>query len=418
MSAVETAAPRFAMSNVEFVGLMAGLQALQALAIDVMLPALGVMSRDLSLTNPNDRQLVIGVFLICSGIGSLFPGSLADRFGRKPVVMVCLAAYFSISLASAFVAEFSTLLVLRGLLGLFTAGLMVLPMAIIRDRFSGDQMARMQSLVAVVFMVVPMIAPFMGQGVLLVADWRWIFGIMAGLALCMAVWTWCRLPETMHPEFRQAIALRVILGNMTDALRHREAMGYFLGSAFVSGVMFGYINSAQQLVAEHFAAGEMFPLVFAGMALCLSCTNFVNSTIVERFGARRVSHTALLAYIAFAMVHLVFALNGETLWTFIPFMTVAICLMAFMSANFQSISLQPFARTAGAAASAMAFVRLLLGASLGSLIGYAYDNTPRPLIGSMVIAGIGALILVLYSEKGRLFRRINYPPAFRHEKET
>ncbi len=405
----ETAAPRFAMSNVEFIGLMAGLQALQALAIDVMLPALGVISRDLALTNPNDRQLIIGVFLICSGIGSLFPGSLADRFGRKPVVLVCLVAYFAISLVSALITDFTALLVLRGLLGLLTSGLMVLPMAIIRDRFSGDQMARMQSLVGVVFMVVPMIAPFMGQGVLLVADWRWIFGIMAGLAMCMAIWTWIRLPETMHPEFRQPIALGVILGNMGDALRNRDAAGYFIGGALVAGVMFGYINSAQQLVAEHFGAGEMFPVVFAGMALFLACTNFVNSTIVQKFGARRVSHTALFAYIAVATVHLIFAMRGETLWTFIPFMTASFCLMAFITANFQSISLQPFARTAGSAASVMAFVRLLLGASLGSLIGHAYDNTPRPLIGSMVVAGIGALLLVLYSERGRLFRRINYP---------
>ena len=147
------------MGQGEFIALMAMLMALQALAIDVMLPALGVIARDLGLSDPNDRQLLIGVFLICSGLASLIPGSLSDRFGRKPVILVCLAAYFTVSLASALVTDFTVLLILRGVLGVFTSGLMVMPAAVLRDRFEGDRMASMQSLIAMVFMVVPMLAP-------------------------------------------------------------------------------------------------------------------------------------------------------------------------------------------------------------------------------------------------------------------
>lgn len=402
-------AERAPLRETEFVGLMAAIMALQALAIDVMLPALGLMSRDLGATDPNERQLVIGIYLICAGLGSLFPGALGDRFGRRPVVLTSLAIYMAISLASALVTDFTTMLVLRGMLGFFTSGMMVMPMAVIRDRFSGDQMARVQSLVAMTFMVVPMLAPSIGQAVLLVAGWRWIFGVMALIAAGVALWTFVRLPETLHAEYRQAIAPRTIITNMWATLRCREALGYFLGASFVQGAMFGYINSSQQLLAEHFQAGAIFPLLFGGMALVMSGANFLNSRIVERFGARRVSHAAVIGFIAVAAVHLASALNGESLWVFVPLMTLSMCLMSFIGANFQSIALQPFARTAGAASSITAFVRMVLGASLGTLIGQSYDGTPRPLFAAMTVAGVIAVLLVLYSERGVLFRRLNPP---------
>ena len=398
------------LRETEFVGLMAAIQALQALAIDVMLPALGHISHDLGVTDPNERQLVVGIFLICSGLGSLFPGALGDRFGRRPVVLTCLTAYVAISLASAFVTNFTTLLALRATLGLCTAGMMVMPMAIIRDRFSGDSMARVQSLISMTFMVVPMFAPTVGQTVLLLAGWRWIFGVMALLAGGVTVWTWTRLPETLHADYRQPIMPRAVLGNMLEALRSRAAVGYFLGASVVQGALFGYLNSSQQLVVEHFGAGTLFPLAFGGMALVMSGTNFINSRIVERFGARRVSHTAVIVYIVVAAVHLAFAIAGESLWVFVPLMTISMCMMSFVGSNFTSIALQPFSRTAGAAASVMAFVRLLLGAVLGTLIGQAYDGTARPLLAAMTIAGLLALGLVLYSERGVLFRRL-HPPS-------
>lgn len=403
------AAPKPPLSETEFVGLMAAIQALQALAIDVMLPALGQISHDLGVTDPNERQLAIGIFLICSGAGSLFPGAIGDRFGRRPVVLACLGLYMAISLASALVTDFTALLVLRGLLGLSTAGMMVMPMAIIRDQFSGDRMARVQSLISMTFMIVPMFAPAIGQAVLLVASWRWIFGIMALLAGGVAYWAWTRLPETLDPANRQTIMPRTILGNMMEAVRCRPAFGYFMGASFVQGALFGYINSSQQLVAEHFGAGVFFPVIFGGMALIMSGTNFVNASIVGRFGARRVSHVAAIAYILVAGVHLVFAMRGESLWVFVPLMTISMCLMSFIGANFTSIALQPFARTAGAAASVMAFLRLLLGATIGTLIGQAYDGTARPLLAAMTVAGVVALLLVLFSERGVLFRRLNAP---------
>jgi DHA1 family bicyclomycin/chloramphenicol resistance-like MFS transporter len=269
-------------------------------------------------------------------------------------------------------------------------------------------MARTQSLVGMVFMVVPMAAPSLGQAVLLVAGWRWIFGIMAGIGGAVCLWTFLRLPETLHPEFRQAIRVPVIAANMKVALTTRGAVGYIFGMALIQGALFGYINCSQQLVAEHFGAGELFPLVFGGMAVMMALANLTNSRIVERFGARRVSHTAVLAYIALAALQVLLAAQAhQTIWQFVPVMTLNLCLMGFIGANFQSIALQPFARIAGAAASLQAFVRLATGATLGAAIGQAYDGTAWPLAMALLAAGCLALLLVLFSERGRLFRRLH-----------
>jgi DHA1 family bicyclomycin/chloramphenicol resistance-like MFS transporter len=396
------------MGDKEFVVLMAMLQALMALAIDAMLPALGVLSADLGVSDPNERQLVVGVFLISSGLTSLLPGALADRYGRRPVLFTCLAGFVMMNLAASLAPTFLILLICRGLTGAFSSGLLVLASTIIRDRYEGDKMARTQSLVSMVFMVVPMLAPSLGQGILLFAGWRWIFGMMAVLGATVAIWTWLRLPETLHPEFRQRIEPAAILRNMRTVFLTRAAFGYVMGMALIQSALFGYINSSQQLVAEHFGAGGTFPLFFGGMALCMAFASLTNSRIVEKFGARRVSHTALMVYIAMGALQLWFAMSGhETLWHFAPLMTLNLCAMGFIGANFQAIALQPFGRIAGAAASVQAFMRLMVGATVGSLIGQAYDGTARPLALSLLTAGILTLLVVLYSERGLMFRRLH-----------
>ncbi|MBA3054185.1 MAG: multidrug effflux MFS transporter [Sphingomonadales bacterium] len=404
----------FPIGQRELVVMLALTQALQALAIDAMLPALGDISRDLGLTDPNRRQLVVGLFLAGIGVGALVPGPLADRFGRKPVLLGCIAGYVAISLACAVIRDFTVLAALRFIEGVLCAGLAVVPPAIIRDRFEGDRMASLQSMIMVIFMVVPMLAPSLGQAVLLVADWRWIFGVMALLGMVMALWIALRLPETLHPEFRQRIDPRTIAGNMKDTLTTRASIGYVMASACTMGVMWGYIQSCEQLLGEHFGAGRAFPLLFGAMALSMALANFTNSKIVERFGARRVGHTALLFYILFAAIQFWLAHGPhETLWQFVIVMTLSMTCGGFTGANFSSIALQPFARIAGAASSVQAFIRNCTSAVIGMLIGQAYDNSARPLSIALLLAGSVSLGLVLWSEKGKLFRRLHPPGASR-----
>ena len=197
---------------------------------------------------------------------------------------------------------------------------------------------------------------------------------------------------------------------MGRVLTTRSAIGYVVGSALVMSAMWGFINSAQQLIAEHFGAGKTFPLIFGCLALTMSLANFGNSRIVERFGARRVSHTALLAYIAISSLQYVTAFSDhEALWQFALLMGSNMCLMGFIGANFTSIALQPFGQIAGAAASVQTFMRMVTASVIGALIGQAYDGTARPLALALLAAGCITLLAVLFSERGRLFRRLHYP---------
>lgn len=410
MAARPDSSPRPAVGTREFVAMMAMLQALQALAIDAMLPALGVIAQDLGAPGSNDRQLIIGIFLIGAGLGSLIPGTLADRFGRRPVLFTCLAAYCLLNLACALVRDFEALIVLRGMLGLCTAGMTVLPSAIIRDRFEGDTMARMQSLVSMTFMIVPMIAPTLGQGVMLLAGWRWIFGIMATMSACMLIWCALRLPETLSAEFRQPVRLGTITADMRAIVTTRGSIGYILALSASSAMFFTFLSTSQQLIAEHFGAGESFPLVFAVMAGMLAIANFTNSRLVMRFGTRRVSHVALLVYIGVGALQVMQAYAPQqTLGQFVVLMGLTMCLTGFISANFTAIALQPFAHMAGAASSVLVFLRMALGAFGGVAIAQTFDGTARPLALTILLTGILGLALVLWSEQGRLFRRLSWP---------
>ena len=410
MSATRTSSHPASIGQGELIVMIALLMSLNALCIDGMLPALDDIARELGAESGNQRQLVVGVYLLANGLGCLLPGSFADRFGRKPVIMVALAAYALFSLIVATLDSFGALLVARGLQGLFCAGLIVAPNAIIRDQFEGDRMARIMSSVSAVFITVPVIAPSLGQAVLLIAGWRWIFVGLACLAGLAALWAWLRLPETLHPENRQRIEVPAILGNMRLALLNRISVGYVLGAALLLGGVFGYVNSAQQLIGEHFGAGRWFPLVFGGTAAMMAVSNVVNARIVERFGARRVSHMGVIVFIfvSVAQVWASIVHDGELAW-FLPLMAMNLALLGFLGANFSSIAMQPFARIAGAASSVQTFFRMFGAALVGIVIGQAYDGTARPFAFALLIGSSAALVLVLFSERGKLFRRLNAP---------
>jgi len=395
----------------ELVVIVALLMSLNALTIDGMLPALGQMAAEFGVTDGNDRQMVVAVYLLASGIGSLVPGVIADRFGRRPVLLASLVGYAVLSVLITFVHTFWLLLTVRGITGLVASGLMVVPMAIIRDRYDGDRMARLMSLVSAVFITVPVLAPTLGQAVLLVAGWRAIFLGLAGLAVLAAVWAWTRLPESLHPEDRQHMDLPTIGKNMNKALIRRESIGYVFGSAMLFGAVFGYVNSAQQLIGEHFQAGTWFPLIFGGTAATLAISNIVNSRIVERFGARRVSHAGMIVFVLVSALQVWAALyrDGDLAW-FIPLMSINLCLLGFLGANFTSIAMQPFEHIAGAASSVQTFFRMTGAAVVGLLIGQAYDGTARPFAFALLIGSVLAFLFVLYSERGRLFRRFHGRP--------
>ena len=394
---------RKALGETELLWMMAMLMALNAFGIDAILPALDALAADLSVSG-NDRQFVIGVYLLTGGIGSLVPGALADRFGRRPILLGAVAVYIVLSILSALAPTYDALIAVRGCQGFFAAGIVALPPAIIRDRVGGDKMAKMMSMIFVIFLMVPAVAPTVGEGILQIGNWRAIFGFMAVLGVLMGAWVYISLPESLSPDNVQPIRPRTMAVNMTRALSTPSVAGYVIGSALVFGALFGFINSSQQLITETFGAGEIFPLVFAICAGSMALASWSNSRIVERFGARRVSHTALFGFIIVAAAQVMFAFQpDEQLWHFVPLMAINMALLGFIGSNFGAIAMNPFFAIAGAASSAHGFVRMTTAALLGGAIGYAYDGTARPLALALLASGLICLVLVLLSEKGKLF---------------
>lgn len=391
------------LGETELLWMMAMLMALNAFGIDAILPALDALAGDLAVSG-NDRQFVIGVYLLTGGIGSLVPGALADRFGRRPILLGAIAVYIILSILSALAPAYETLIAVRAAQGLFAAAIIALPPAIIRDRVGGDKMARMMSIIFVIFLMVPAVAPTIGEAILRLGGWRAIFGFMALLGVVMATWVFIRLPESLTPDNVQPILPRTIAANMTRALSTPSIAGYVIGSALVFGALFGFINSSQQLITQTFGAGEAFPLIFGICAGSMALASWSNSRIVERFGARRVSHTALFAFIIVSAAQVMIAFQPEeSLWQFVPLMAINMALLGFIGSNFGAIAMNPFFAIAGAASSAHGFVRMTTAALLGGTIGYAYDGTARPLALALLMSGLACLVLVLLSEKGKLF---------------
>lgn len=398
---------RPALGEREMIVLMALLMSLQAFGIDAMLPALGQMASEMGASG-NQRQFVIGAYFLGAGIGAFFPGAFADRFGRRPVLAIGLVSYIVISLACALVTDYDVLLALRLVQGISCAGLSVVPAAIVRDQVGGDRMARLMSLIMMIFLLVPILAPAVGQGIMYLAGWRAIFGAMAVAGLLVSIWVWARLPETLQESNKQDINVGTILRNMGTALTDRGAIGYVVGSALVFGSLFGFLNSSQQLISETFGMGNYFALIFGGAVVGMVLANFTNSRIVERFGARRVSHTALIAFIVVSVLQFISASQAQQpLGQFIVLMSLSMAMLGFIGANFSSIAMQPFFHIAGAASSAQTALRMSTGAILGAVIGGLYDGTARPLAVSMLSCALLALAVVLFSEHGKLFRRVS-----------
>ncbi len=394
----------------EMVVMMAMVMALNALAIDAMLPALPAIGKGLGVLVANDRQYVISIYLLGIGFGSLIYGPLADRFGRKGVLVPALFAYVAFSIGCGLATSFPMLLALRFGHGLVSAALGVIVVAVIRDLFSGDAMAKRLSLIFLVFMIVPIIAPTIGAGVEAVAGWRAIFIVLAVMGLVMVAWL-RRLPETLEPADVRRLDWRTMVSGWATVTRHRRAAGYMIASGMMQGALYGYLNSSEQIIDEVFNAQSWFPLIFACVAVGIAIANLSNAAIVERFGARRVSQTAVFVYVATSIAQIFAALSGmETLAMFTLLMMINIGLIGFIGSNFGSIAMEDFGHMAGVASSYQSFAKTLLAAIVGAVIGQQYDGSTLPLAYAFLICAVIGLALVLWAERGKLFTRPGTAP--------
>lgn len=397
--------PHPGLSFGAFVTAVAIIQTIVSVAIDMMIPALGDIAQSLHLGQGNARQWVIAAFMISFGISQLFYAVIADRFGRKPILVICLCLYALSSFAAAIAPSFAWLLTARVVQGVASAGSQVMIIACIRDCYAGRLMAKVNSLSFMVFLAAPVVAPWLGQQLLRIAPWPFIFvtlGLYAGL---VALWVCRYLPETMHAKNRRPIAWAAFRHAAKQTLRNRASLGYTLAGMFILSGWLGFIYSAQQAFTNVFDALALFPAVFALCAVSMAIAALINSRLVERFGMRRLSHGAMLGFIFAAFAQFAAACAGwDTLLHFAILQIVVMFGVGLLEGNFPALSMEPLGHIAGTAAAIQGFITMSGSALIGIFIGLEFNDTIIPLTLGFSLCGLLALGAVLWAEQGRLFQ--------------
>jgi len=391
----------------ELTAMLALLMALNAFAIDAMVPALPDIGRSLGVAEENKRQLVVIAYFLGFGSTQLVWGPLADRFGRKPILAAGVALYALFAVLCGLAGSFALLIAGRVAMGASAAVTRVLVISMVRDLFEAESMARIMSLVFMTFMLVPVLAPNIGQAILLFFPWRAIFIILALYALAMLAWSWQRLPETLHPEYRRSLKMREMTKAMVQSLTERQSLGYTLAMTVTFAGLVAYIASIQQIVFEVFDSPQLIGLVFASIAAPMALASYGNSRIVERFGLRRVGHSSALLLVVVTVTHAGIALSGhESLPVFVVMQGLTMCCFAFTSSNFGTLAMEHMAPIAGTASSVQGVIGTLGSALIGFGIGQAFDGTALPFVIGFAVCAILGFLIVVATEPTKMFAAI------------
>jgi DHA1 family bicyclomycin/chloramphenicol resistance-like MFS transporter len=386
--------PKRPMSQREFIAMMAMLFAVVAFSIDGLLPALPKIAAQLTPQDVNRAQLIITAFVFGMGLGTLFAGPISDSIGRKPAILGGVAIYGIGAALAASAQSLDALLAARVLQGLGSAGPRIVSLALVRDLHAGRQMARIVSLVMMIFTLVPAMAPSIGTLIIAGFGWRGIFGGVILFSLTAASWLTLRQPETLPPERRRPLRLKQLGQAFAEVMRHRSVVTATATQTLVYGVLFGTLASTQQIFAISFHRGDSFPFWFAGIALTSGGASFLNASLVLRLGMRHLITLALGAQIVFSGV-MVLLMAGQLLPAWLAFpaylvWTTGVFVMASLTiGNLNALALEPLGHIAGMAASVNGSVATVVSVGISAPIGLAFDGTPVPLMAAT--AGLAAL---------------------------
>lgn len=389
---IAAAAPKAARASVAFVALMAALGALNAFATDVVIPVLGDIAADFALEDPNRRQWVIFAVFLGMAFSQLLIGPIADRHGRRLAVFLGMAVYLLGAALAAAAPTFELLLAARALQGLGSGGMRVMVLAITRDRFSGDEMSRIFSLSTAVFVLMVLLAPFLGEWISRLGGWRWVFAWLALQGVATGLWFALAQPETLRAEHRRPLRVLPVLRTLREVLATPAALRAAIALSASFGAFAAWLGAAQQILGEVYGlADEALPAAFGALALVYGAVSLCNAALVRRLGSEKLARAGLIAWTLASAAGAAWAyeVHGGVppFWGFMAALSMPVGLFALLYGNLQSLALAEMGDKAGSASSAVAAMATLGGVAAAAASGAAFDGTVVPLLLTFAAAG-------------------------------
>lgn len=383
--------------RLEFVALMASLMSIVALSIDALLPALPEISASLGVTKVHDNQFLITMIFLGIGFGQLIFGPLSDSFGRKAIVYAGFLLFIIASIICLTTKSFEMMLFGRVLQGIGLASPRTMSIAMIRDSYHGDYMAKIVSIVVMVFILVPVIAPTLGQLLLYWYDWKAIFYVNLGFGLLVMLWFWWRQDETLPKHRRIPFRPSIFITGTKEFFKYKDAVAFTLVSGFITGSFIVYLSTSQQIFEQQYQLKELFPFIFASLAISVGLSTYLNSRFVVRFGARNIAYYAALAYTGISLLYVFLFINGNnpSIGVLIGFFGLQFFAVGMLFGNLRALAMEPLGHIAGIGAALNGFISTVMAVPIANYIGSFVKTSVLPLFIGFSIFGLLSVLVFL-----------------------
>ena len=386
--------------KLKFIAIMALLMSLVALSIDGILPALAVIGTDLGVTDTQKHQLLITMIFLGLGFGQLIFGPLSDSYGRKPIIYVGFLVFAIASIVCVNTNSYEVLIAGRILQGIGLASPRTLSIAMIRDSYEGDYMAKVMSFIVMIFILIPIIAPTLGQYLMLTYNWQTIFNVQLGLGILVLFWFWKRQPETLAVSKRIPFRTATLSSGFIEFFKHKQAVAFTLISGFITGSFMVYLSTTQHIFEIQYDLGEDFPLIFASLAIGVGFATYLNGVYVVRIGMKRIALVSLAAYCLSALLYVVlfFNVSNPPLWVLLTFFVIQFIAVGFLFGNLRALAMQPIGHIAGVGAAINGFISTVMGVLIASGIGAYVTTTAWPLFLGFSVCGMVSMVIFILNK--------------------
>ncbi|WP_194767710.1 multidrug effflux MFS transporter [Tamlana sp. I1] len=385
----------------EFVALMASLMSIVALSIDALLPALPEISQHFAIQDTSKNQLLITMIFLGIGFGQLLFGPLSDSFGRKPIVFVGFLVFIIASIVCVTTDNFEIMIIGRIFQGVGLSSPRSLSLSMIRDSFEGDYMAKIVSIVVMFFILVPVVAPTLGQLLMYAFSWEAIFYFNLIFGVLIMIWFWIRQPETLPKEQRIKFSTNLFINGTKEFFKQKEAVAFTVVSGFITGSFMVYLSTAQQIFQEQYHLAEMFPYIFASLAISIGLATFFNSRLVVKFGMWRIAHVATAAYAIVSVLYVILFWSGNnpSIYVLLSFFALQFFAVGFLFGNLRAIAMQPLGHIAGIGAAINGFASTVMAVPIANYIGGFVKHSVLPLFIGFSIFGVLSLIIFMIMKR-------------------